>query len=385
MIDLSEYEYIVVGAGLTGSTVARILADNNKKVLVVEKRNTVGGNLFDYVSDCGLIVQKYGPHTFHTNNKHIVEFIKRFADFKEHHTKCEVFIDGVFTPSPFNFKTIDQFYPEFKAKVLKQKLLNKYRSEKATILELLNDKDEDIYNFASFLFAKDYSLYTSKQWGISPDKVSPEVLKRVPVYFSYKDWYFYDDFEAIPIGGFTKFIKRMLDHENINVVLNEDAFQYISFEKNCVLFDGAIKKIVFTGELDRLFSNVYGRLPYRSLRFEFEELNSNYQDVSIVAYPSHDYLFTRITEYNKMPFQDNKKTVIAKEYPQEYTEKTEPYYPILTEDSSNLYSLYEKLACKYDNLYVVGRLAEFKYYNMDQAIDSAIKLSNRILREETND
>ena len=382
MIDISKYDYIVIGAGLTGSIVARKLAENNKKVLVVERRPYIGGNLYDYKNENGITVQKYGPHTFHTNSDEVINFVTRFSKFDEYHLRCEVNIDGIITPSPFNFKTIDQFYSNKQAFVLKEKLASQYPEGKATVLELLNSKDSDILQYAKFLFEKDYSLYTSKQWGISPDEVDPSVLKRVPVEFSYKDWYFYDEFEGIPHDGFTNFVKNILKHPNIVIVLNEDAFLHISFVKDKILYDDVEKEIVFTGELDKLFSYKYGKLPYRSLKFSLEEHDGEYQTSAIVAYPSHKYRFTRITEYTKLPYQKSDKTIIAKEYPVPYVDDNEPYYPILTKESQNQYLKYQEEAIKISNLYVAGRLGEFKYYNMDQAVLSAIRLSNIIINEK---
>jgi UDP-galactopyranose mutase len=177
MINVNDYDYIVVGAGLSGSVVSRQLSDAGKKVLIVEKRSNIGGNLFDYRNKKNILVQKYGPHTFHTNDDNVIAFVTRFANFKEYHLKCEVKIDNIVTPSPFNFKTIDQFYDEDEAVILKNKLLNKYPSGKATVVEFLVDSDKDISKYANFLFEKDYSLYTSKLWGISPIEVDRSVLK----------------------------------------------------------------------------------------------------------------------------------------------------------------------------------------------------------------
>ena len=215
MQDISNYDFIVIGAGLTGSIIARKLAENSKRVLVVERRPFIGGNLFDYKNKDNITIQKYGPHTFHTNSDEVIEFVTKFSKFDEYHLKCEVNIDGIITPSPFNFKTIDQFYPKEQAGVLKAKLIDQFPDGKATVLELLNSKDADVLQYAQFLFEKDYSQYTSKQWGIPPDEVDPSVLKRVPVEFSYKDWYFYDKFEGIPHNGFTSFIENILSHPSM--------------------------------------------------------------------------------------------------------------------------------------------------------------------------
>lgn len=378
-----KYDYIIIGCGLSACVVARKLADVGKKILIVERRNHLGGNLYDEVDENGILVQRYGPHTFHTNNDLVVEFIKNYADFIEYNMKCEVKIDNIITSSPFNFKTIDQFYSKADAINLKNKLIKAYPLLRTTVVELLESKDTDIKEYAQMLFDKDYSLYTSKQWGIDPCEVDPSVLKRVPIEFSYYDRYFHDKFEAIPKGGFMVFIKNLLDSPNIKTIKNEDGLKHISFKNNNILYDDEYIKIIFTGQIDELFNYKYDRLPYRSLRFEYETHNINsYQTSAIVAYPSHEYGFTRITEYTKLPFQNSNKTVIAKEYPILFNEKTknDPYYPIPTLKSNNMYNKYKDEAAKYDNLYLLGRLAEYKYYNMDQCVLNALTLANKLIK-----
>ena len=379
-----KYDYVIIGAGLSAAVSARMLADAGYKILIVERRNHLGGNLFDEKNEDGILVQKYGPHTFHTNNDRVINFVTKYAEFEEYHLKCEVNIDGVITPSPFNFKTIDQFYDSNNAKKLKDKLNDAYPLGKATVLELLDSKDKDIKEYADFLFEKDYSLYTSKQWGISPNEVDPSVLKRVPVEFSYKDWYFYDKFEGIPKGGFMQFINNMLNSNNIETKTGINGLEHISFKNNKVLYDDEEVNVIFTGETDELFNYKFGRLPYRSLRFEYEKHNKkDYQTSAIVAYPSHDYGYTRITEYTKLPFQCFDTTIIAKEYPLSYNPNSnnEPYYPILTKDSQDKFNNYLNEANKYKNLTLLGRLAQFKYFNMDQCVLNAIETIERILNK----
>ena len=297
--------------------------------------------------------------------------------------KCEAKLDDIVTPSPFNFKTIDQFYSKEEAVKLKDKLIKAYPLGHATVVELLESTDEDIKKYAQMLFDKDYSLYTSKQWGISPSEVDSSVLKRVPVEFSYYDRYFYDKFEGLPKGGFMKLINNLLDSPNIETIVNEDGLKHISFKDDKVMYDNEVTIVIFTGQVDELFKYKYDRLPYRSLRFEYERHNTNsYQTSAIVAYPSHDYGFTRITEYTKLPFQTSDKTVIAKEYPLLFDEKSnnEPYYPIPTVKSSEMYEKYKQEASKYNNLYLLGRLAEYKYYNMDQCVLNALNLADRLIK-----
>ena len=377
-----KYDYVIIGGGLSACVVARKLADDDKKILIVERRNHLGGNLYDEVNKDGILVQKYGPHTFHTNDDLIISFVTKFAAFEPYNMKCEVIIDDIITPSPFNFKTIDQLYSKEDAAKLKGKLIKTYPIGHATVVELLKSEDEDIQKYAQLLFDKDYSLYTSKQWGISPSEVDPFVLKRVPIEFSYYDRYFYDKFEGLPKGGFMKLINNLLNSDNIKTIINEDGLNHISFKQNKIMYDDEYVNVIFTGQVDELFQYKFGRLPYRSLRFEYETHNvSSYQSSAIVAYPSHNYKFTRITEYTKLPFQKNNKTIIAKEYPLLFDKElnNDPYYPIPTIKSNEMYEKYRKEAQEYKNLYLLGRLAEYKYYNMDQCVMNALRLADKLI------
>ena len=383
---MKRYDFVIVGAGLSACVVARKLADAGKKILIIERRNHIGGNLYDYKNEDGIIVQKYGPHTFHTNNDEVIDFITKYAQWEEYHLKCEAMIDDISTPSPFNFMTIDQFYEKEKGEILKKILLETFPTGKSTIVEMLESNEPLIKEYANYLFDKDYSLYTSKQWGIAPSEVDVSVLKRVPVEFSYKDKYFYDKFEAIPKGGFTCFIDNLLDSKNIDCLLNTNALDKLKIINNTIYYENQEAKVIFTGQTDELFNFIFGTLPYRSLRFEGETINKkSFQNVAIVAYPSHNYSFTRITEYTKLPFQESDNTFIVKEYPLQFSpdKKMEPYYPILTKKSREIYEKYYNLSRKINNLYLLGRLAEFKYYNMDQCVLNALNVANSILEEET--
>ncbi|MGC4018033.1 MAG: UDP-galactopyranose mutase [Muricomes sp.] len=382
---MKENEIIIVGAGFAGGIMARKFAEAGKRVTIIERRNHIGGNMYDYVDDNGIRLQKYGPHTFHTNIDDVFEFLSKYCTLNEYRLKCEAVVDGVSTPSPFNFKTIDQFYDVKEAEKLKAKLLNYYQKESATVLEMLNSEDEDIKSYAEFLFDRDYRLYTAKQWGIKPEEIDPSVLKRVPIVFNYNDTYFYDKYEGIPSEGFTGLFDNLLNHSNISVILGKDAREHISvdIENSHVLFDGRQVPIVYTGAIDELFGYIYGHLPYRSLHFEYEYyLQKDYQNVAIVAHPA-EADFTRITEYTKLPYQEaGNKTVIAREFPMSYdpdnTSGNEPYYPVLTAASQQIYKTYESYAEQFQNLILCGRLADFKYYNMDMVIKRTLSLYEEI-------
>lgn len=382
MIDYQKYDVVVVGAGLSGAIAARYFADKGNKVLVVERRNHIAGNLYDYVDKKGNLVQKYGPHCFHTNNEEVFRFINKYSDWYNYTVKCDVYMNSQFTPSPFNFKTIEQYYEADKADILKKELLKEYPDKKSiTIVELLDSKVPIIKEYAMFLFESDYSLYTAKQWGISPEDVDPEVLKRVPVLLNYDEQYFYDKYQVMPEKGFTSFIENILSNSNIDIVLNTDFVDYLQFNTETILLNGKEfkGKVIYTGEIDRLFNYKYGSLPYRSLRFEMKnEMTYSFQSAPIVAYPEAEG-YTRITEYTKMPFQKNKWTSIAIEYPQEYIiGANEPYYPINNQCSNTIHKKYILEAKRFSNLYLLGRLAKYKYFNMDQDIDDVLKSLNKL-------
>ena len=246
---------------------------------------------------------------------------------------------------------------------------------------MLESTDDDIRCYANFLFEKDYKLYTAKQWNLSPEDIDPSVLKRVPIVLSYGDTYFYDKYEFMPKDGFVEMYKRIIDYPGIEVRLGVDALEHITIdeENRKVKWDGKCKNIIYTGAIDELFEYKYGVLPYRSLSFKFDSIKKDsYQNVAIVAFPQAEG-YTRITEYTKMPFQScNGWTNAVYEYPVTYDKKSElgsePYYPVLTEDSIELFEKYKSYALQFDNLTLCGRLADFKYYNMDQVILRALRV-----------
>lgn len=385
------FEYIIVGAGLAGGVLARKLAEElGTNVLIVERRNHIAGNLYDYNDVAGVKVQKYGPHVFHTNDDNVYDFITRFCEPIPYTTKCEAVINGISTPSPFNFKTIDQFYSVDKANKLKNRLLSYYNNRKSvTVVEMLESVDSDIREFAEFLFEHDYRPYTAKQWNLAPEKIDPSVLKRVPIVLSYTDTYFDDKYEFMPREGFLAFYKELVNHPQINIQTGIDALEHIQIDddSNMLMYDGKPVNIIYTGAIDELFRYKFGELPYRGLNFEYKTVNTrSFQNVAIVAYPVEPG-YTRITEYTKMPIQDvGDVSTIAYEFPVAYDKKAnigkEPYYPVLTEQSQNAYEKYAEYAASFSNLVLCGRLADFKYYNMDQVILRAIEVYQNIERSK---
>lgn len=373
---------LIIGCGLTGAVIARQLAERGKKVQIWERRKHIGGNMYDYVDAHGFLVQKYGPHTFHTQKKELYDYMRRFEAWQDYKLTCGAVWDGKYTPTPFNFTTIDVFYPPERAAALKSKLTKAFSGrETATVVEVLEHPDPDIRSYAEFLFQNDYAPYTAKQWGISPKDIDSSVLKRVPLRFSYNEGYFDDPYQMMPIHSFTRFFQNLLNHPNIEVSLNVEALERLSVREGRLFLDGAAYAcpVIYSGALDELFGCVYGRLPYRSLRFEwrYEEIVS-FQEAPVVAYPQETG-YTRITEYKKLPVQNRPGSSYALEYPLPYCDgkKQEPYYPVLTGQSQYQYEKYRALAKKVPNLYPCGRLGDFKYYNMDQALACALELSQR--------
>lgn len=378
-------EAVVIGAGLCGSAIARILAEKGWKVEIWERRNHIGGNMYDYVDQHGILVHKYGPHTFHTKEKRLYGFMARFAEWDEYFLTCGAEIDGKFTPTPFNFTTIDTFYTADKAEQLKRIIKETYQgSETFTVVEALESDVPEIREYAQFLFAKDYSLYTAKQWGLKPSEIDPSVLKRVPLRSSYKDGYFDDDYQVMPHTTYVDFFNSILNHPNITVRLEVEALQRLAVDRTRIMIDGmpTEKIVIYTGALDELFDCCYGSLPYRSLVFEWKyEEKDSFQNAPVVAYPQADG-YTRITEYKKLPVQNVKGTSYAVEYSLEYERgKNEPYYPVITENSKKRYAKYQSLADDVEGLYYCGRLADFKYYNMDQALARAMDIADKINKE----
>lgn len=375
---------LVIGCGLCGAVIARHLAEQGKAVVIWERRSHIAGNMFDYVDKHGFLVQKYGPHTFHTKKKELYDYMCRFEQWQDYKLTCGAVWDGKYTPTPFNFTTIDTFFSLEKAQVLKSKLKEAFDGrEFATVVEVLEHPEPDIRAYAEYLFQNDYAPYTAKQWGMSPGEIDPSVLKRVPLRFSYQEGYFDDPYQVMPIHSFTHFFENLLDHPNITIELNVEALDHLRVVNGKLLLDGKeiLLPVVYTGALDELFGCIYGSLPYRSLRFEWKyEKKNSFQNAPVVAYPQAEG-YTRITEYKKLPVQDRPGTSYAVEYPLPYREgeKLEPYYPVLTTESQKQFARYKTLSDKIPNLICCGRLADFKYYNMDQALERAMAIAEERL------
>lgn len=381
---------LVIGCGLSGAVVARELAEAGYNVQILERRDHIGGNLYDYHDEHGILVHKYGPHTFHTNDRDIYEYIKKYADWVEYKLCCGAFIDGVFSPTPFNFTTVDIFWEKEKSADIKNALKETFPGRvTVTVLEILKSQNKLVREFGEFLYKKDYSLYTAKQWGVSPEEIDPSVLKRVPIRLSYETGYFDDTYQVMPKISYTDFFRNILNHKNISVELNVDANQFLKLENETIFFKGSEFRspVIYTGPVDELFKHIYGKLPYRSLKFVWKySQEDSIQPVAVVAYPQEKD-FTRIVEFKKLPFQNVCGSSYEIEYPLQYDPKKnqEPYYPVMTEDSLIRYSQYKDLVKNIPNLYCIGRLGEFKYYNMDQVISNALEMSRIIKENDKNE
>jgi len=381
------FEFIVVGSGFAGSVIAERIANIlNQKVLIIEKRNHIGGNCYDYRDENNIIVHKYGPHLFHTDYKEVFDYLSNFTDWHIYHHKVLAFVDGKKVPLPFNLDSIYEVFPQELAKRLEVRLIEKYGyGAKIPILELLKEEDKDLKFLASYVYEKIYKNYTIKQWGLKPEEISPQVTARVPIYVSRDNRYFTDKYQVIPKDGYTKIFERMLNHPNIKIMLNTDFKEVISidFENKKIYFLGQEfrGKLIFTGMIDELFNFKYGFLPYRSLDLRFETIEQEYyQEAPVVNYPN-DYDFTRITEFKHIHPVKSNKTTILKEYPKAYRPNVDiPYYPVFTKENQELYNKYKEEADKFENLVLVGRLAEYRYYDMDDVVKRALEVFEERIR-----
>ena len=373
-------DVIIIGAGFAGATVANVLANKGKNVLIIDKRNHIGGNAYDYMEE-DILIHKYGPHIFHTNSKEVFDYLSNFTEWYKYEHKVLGHVDNKLVPIPFNFKSIEKCLPE-KAEKLIELLKKDYgEGKKVPIMELLTNENRDIRYLANYIYEHVFKYYTMKQWDMKVEELDSAVSARVPVNTSYDDRYFNDTYQYMPKEGYTKLIEKMLDNEHIEVLLNTNVTDILKLEDGTIYynnlpFDG---DVYYTGALDELFEYKHGELPYRSLDLILERLNKTFQDAATENYPENDVKFTRITEYKHfMEVEPKGVTYIHTEYPFPYKRNGEvgnvPYYPIIKDENQTLYETYVKEASKYPKLHLIGRLAEYKYYNMDAIVLKALEM-----------
>ncbi len=380
------YDSVIIGSGAAGSTVARKLAESGKNVLVLEKRPHIGGNCYDRPDAYGIVIHEYGPHIFHTNEEDVYQFLSEFTEWRLFGHEVVANVHGTPLPVPFNLNTLHKVYGKEKADRLEALLVDEYGAgSRVPIMELKKNKNPEIEAIADYVYENIFLHYTMKQWGQTPEEIDPEVTGRVPVLLSYDNRYFQDKYQGMPKDGYTAMFEKMLAHQNITVETHTGCKDCMAFLENKVLYKGIefTGDVVYTGALDELFDCEYGRLPYRSLDFRFEHFaQDSFQGRSVVNYTvSED--FTRITEFKYLTGQtDAHGTTIVKEYPFSYTgaEGEIPYYAILNDENRALYEKYKAKLAPLKNVYLLGRLAEYKYYNIDAIVKEALKLSDTIRR-----
>lgn len=363
---------LVVGAGFSGAVIANLIADKlGEEVLVIDKKDHIAGNCYDFHDENGIMIHKYGSHIFHTNNEKVWKYLKQFTDFNTYMHKVIGVLDGIETHIPFNFNTLYDVFPKSFAARLEQKLLDVFEiNTKVPILEFQKQDDDDLKFLANYVYEKIFLHYTTKQWGGAPEEVDGAVTARVPVYLSKDNRYFQDKYQGIPLDGYTKVVEKMLDNKNIKIKTGVDFSEYRG---------KSFKRIFYTGSIDEFFDYKFGQLPYRSVNFKFETYDKEYyQSNACVNYPCN-YDFTRIHEYKYYLDDKSEKTVIAKEYSEFFEPgKNERYYPIPKEENNELYQKYLSEAEKLENVYFLGRLGDYKYYDMDKAILRALEVFEEI-------
>ena len=364
---MKKYDYLIVGTGLYGSIFAYEMNKKGKKCLVIDKRDHIGGNI--YCENIERInVHKYGAHIFHTSNKEVWEYINQFCEFNNYINSPIANYKGEIYNLPFNMNTFNKLWgvrtpEEAKRKIEEQK-------KEFGIVESKNLEEQAISLIGKDIYEKLIKGYTEKQWGRKATELPAFIIKRLPVRFVYDNNYFNDRYQGIPIGGYTKIIEKML--ERIEIRLNTNFFD------NREYFENIAEKIVFTGMIDEFYNYQFGKLEYRSLRFETEVLNiENYQGNAVVNYTEREIPYTRIIEHKHFEFGKQEKTVITREYPSEWKEGDEPYYPVNDEKNNKLYEKYRELAEKEEKIIFGGRLGEYKYYDMDKVIEKVLRNINK--------
>lgn len=366
----NKFDYLIVGAGFAGATLAERLASKlNKKVLIIDKRSHIGGNAYDCLDKTGILIHQYGPHIFHTNAERIFEYLSKFTKWRPYEHRVLAHVDDKLLPIPINLTTLNKLY---NLNMSSQEAEVFLKSKAEPVEKIITSADVVISKVGIDLYEKFFRGYTRKQWGLDPSELDKSVTARVPIRTTDDDRYFNDSIQYMPLEGYTKLFEKMLNHTNITIQLNTE-FKSIKTEID-------YEHIIYTGSIDEFFDYCYGKLPYRSLKFEHKTFNmETYQPVAVVNYPSEEIEYTRITEYKYLTGQKHPQTSLSWEFP---SNTGDPFYPIPRPENQELYKKYEELASKVKNVIFIGRLGSYRYYNMDQVVGQALAVYNRICNEE---
>ncbi len=360
-----DFKYVVVGAGLAGLTMAERIANVlDEKVLVIEKRGHIGGNIYDSYNEDGILIHNYGPHIFHTNDREVYEYLSGFTKWNDFWHRVLTYVDGNLIPMPITVETINQLYNLN----LDCSQVEEYLKSKAEdIKEIRTSKDVALSKVGRDIYEKIFETYTRKQWGIDPSELDTSVISRIPIRLNRDTRYFNDKYQGMPRHGYTKLCERMIANKNIKLLLNTDYKE--------VLGDINYELLIYTGATDEFYQYKHGKLAYRSINFVFETFDQEeYQAAPVVNYPN-DYDFTRITEYKKLTWQKHGKTTVGKEFP---SSEGEPYYPFPTGECRAQFALYEEEMKQEKKVIFLGRLAEYRYYNMDGVVRRALDAFERL-------
>lgn len=359
------FDYLIVGAGFAGSVLAERLATQaNKKILIIDKRDHIAGNAYDYYNNDGILIHKYGPHIFHTNSKEVFEYLGQFTPWRPYEHKVLGSVDGQLVPIPINLNTINQLYG---LNLCSSEVEDFFASKAEKVDRVKTSEDVVVSKVGRELYEKFFRGYTRKMWNLDPSELDASVTARVPTRTNRDDRYFTDTYQAMPLYGYTHMFSNMLSHKNIKIMLKTDYKDIIDIIP--------YKNLIFTGPVDEYFNYCYGKLPYRSLEFKFETIDKEvFQPTGTVNYPN-EQLYTRITDFKYLTGQVHPKTAIVYEYPKA---EGDPYYPVPRPENAELYKKYQQLASTVKNTYFVGRLATYKYYNMDQVVAQALTTFRKI-------
>ncbi|SDW64864.1 UDP-galactopyranose mutase [Pseudomonas syringae] len=363
----ARYDFLIVGAGFAGSVLAeRLAAGLGKRVLLIDRRPHIGGNAYDQLDSAGVMVHQYGPHIFHTNAERIVEYLSRFTEWRNYEHRVLARVDGQLVPIPINLDTLNSLY----GLQMNEQEAEVFLASRAEPVETIRTSEDVVINqVGRELYEKFFRGYTRKQWGLDPSQLDKSVTSRVPTRTTTDSRYFTDTFQKMPLHGYTRMFERMLDHELIDVLTGVDYAQV----RDAVNY----RHLVYCGPIDEYFEHRYGKLPYRSLRFEHKTVDQEqFQSVAVVNYPDEATPYTRITEYKHLTGQQHARTSLTYEFP---SAEGDPYYPIPRQENTELYKRYKALADQSDEVTFLGRLGTYKYYNMDQVVGQALALYQRLV------